>query len=92
MLEMPESWDAFQGRHQTQCGYNPRERSMLQCILLKGVQDLKSSLTSDTEKKNLEIARLFFSDPLDQCFLTMLLSFPFGMSNVYPVLLYTESM
>ena len=72
MLEMPESLDTCQGELLTGSGTNPRDSSMLQLTKLKGVGNLKSALTSDTETQNLEFALLVFGLASVQYFLTML--------------------
>ena len=54
---------------------------MLQSTKLKGVGDLKSTLTSDMEMQSLEFAQLVFGLALVQYFLTM------TFCNVYPVML-----
>ena len=56
MLEMPESWDTYQGMLQTGCETSLKERSGLQSIEMKGVGGLKSLLTSDMEMQRLEFA------------------------------------
>lgn len=50
MLEMPELWDTYPGGLLTGSGTSPRERSVLQPTKLKGVEDLKGTLTSDLER------------------------------------------
>jgi hypothetical protein len=55
-------------------GISPRERSVLQSSRLKGVGNLKSTLTSDIVMQNLEFALLGLSFAFIQYFLTILLS------------------
>jgi hypothetical protein len=61
MLETPELWDTCRGELLIGSGNSIRERSVLQSIKMKGVGDLKSVLTSDMERQNLEFALMFFS-------------------------------
>jgi hypothetical protein len=58
MLEMPEPWNTCQGKLLTGNGPSPGERSLLQSTKMKGVGDLKSTLTSDMEMQSLEFAQL----------------------------------
>lgn len=53
-------------------GTNPRKRSVLQPTKLKGIGDLKSTLTSDMELQSLEFAQLAFDLALVLYFLSML--------------------
>jgi hypothetical protein len=72
--QIPDLWDSCQGSLLTGSGSSPRERNVWQSTKLKGVGDLKSALTSDTKRQNLEFA-LMVSDPaLVQYFFTV---FPF---------------
>ncbi|EGW10137.1 hypothetical protein I79_024307 [Cricetulus griseus] len=72
---MPESWGTCPGKLLT--GVEPvQERSVLQSMKLKGVGDLKSILTTDTEMQSLEFTQLIFGLSLIPYFLIM---FPFGM-------------
>lgn len=71
MLERSESWDICQAELLTEYGTNPEERNVLQSIKLKGLGDLKSTMTSDMEIKSLVLAHLVFLI-LVQSFLTML--------------------
>ena len=47
MLEMPELWYTCQGKLLTGNGTSLRERSLIQSTKVKGVGDLKSTLTLD---------------------------------------------
>lgn len=50
MLEIAESWYTCQGKWLTGSGTKTIERSILQIAKLKGVENLKSTLTSDIEQ------------------------------------------
>ena len=67
MLEMPKSRDTCQEELHTACGTSPRSRSVLQSEKLKGVGDLKITLTSDMEMQNLEFVLLISGLALVQC-------------------------
>ena len=56
---MPELRDANQKALLSGNGINPRKRSALQSQKMKEIRDLKSILTSNMEKQNLEFAQLF---------------------------------
>jgi hypothetical protein len=62
MLEASESWDFCRERQLAGNGNSPRE-NVLQSTKLKGVGDLKSTLTSDMEIQRWEFARLVFGLP-----------------------------
>ena len=55
---------------------------MLKSANMKGVGDLKNTLTSDMEIKNLEFAQLVFGLAFAQYFLTVI----FWNGNAYPVM------
>lgn len=74
MLEMSESWETCQGKLHKGCGTSSGARSVLQSIKLKGVRDLKSTLTSDMEMQSLEFALLVLGLVLVQYFFTVLSS------------------
>ena len=65
---------------------------MLQSTKMKGVGDLKNTLTSDMEMQSLEFALIVLGLALVQYFLTMLPSLCFRMVNIYSVPLYAGSM
>ena len=60
-----------------------QERTVLHSIKLEGVEDLKSTLTSDMEMQNLEFALHVFCLAFVQYFLTM----TFWNGNIYSMLL-----
>jgi hypothetical protein len=64
---------------------------VLQSTKLKGVRDLKSPLTSDTEVQSLEFAQMVFSLALVQCLLTVLSALMLWNSNAHRVPLYMRS-
>ena len=72
MLEASESWDFCRERQLAGNGNSPRE-NVLQSTKLKGVGDLKSTLTSDMEIRSLKFAKLVLCLGLVQYFLTMML-------------------
>lgn len=69
MLEMPKSQDTCQVELLSNCGTSPREISVLQSTKLKGIRDLRSALTSDTDT-DFGICPLGFSLALVQYFIT----------------------
>lgn len=77
MLEVPESWDIWQGKLQTGCGAS-RPESVLQST---GLEALKSALTLDLEVQSLEFALVVFG-----------LAWPGISGNVYSVPLNVGSM
>ena len=92
MLETPELWDTCRGELLTGSGSGPRDRCVLQSTKLKGVEDLKSTLTSDKDMQNFQFAQLVFGLVLVQYFLIMFLSLCFWNDSVYLVPLYVGSM
>ena len=68
-----------------------REREVLRSTKLERVCNLKSSLTSDVELKDLEFPLLGFDLALVQYFFTLLLP-PSQNGNVYSVPLYVRNM
>jgi hypothetical protein len=58
MLEMPEPCDSCRAKLLMGNGTSLSESSFFQLTKMKGVGDLKSALTSDTEMQSLDFAQL----------------------------------
>lgn len=58
-------------RSSNRSGNRPRERNLLQSTNMKGIGDLKSALTSGTEKQSLEFVHIFTFVSYTQLFIVL---------------------